>query len=88
MAHGLRATAKLEGINHAEDVRIINPSAGLKQWYDQRAAFLDKYIAEIRKAKGPAPAAAKPAETKKEEPKPAETKKVDAPKKVEEPKKK
>ena len=28
---------KLEGINYADDVRIINPSAGLKQWYDQRA---------------------------------------------------
>jgi hypothetical protein len=73
---------KLEGINYAEDVRIINPSAGLKQWYDQRARFLDHYIEEIRKAKGPA------ATPKKDETKPAEAKKVDAPKKVDEPKKK
>ena len=46
---------KLEGINYAEDVRIINPSAGLKQWYDTRARILEQYIQEIRKAKGPAP---------------------------------
>ncbi len=45
---------KLEGINYAEDVRIINPSSGLKKWYDDRARFLDHYIEEIRKAKGPA----------------------------------
>ena len=31
---------KLEGINYADDVRIINPSAGLKQWYDTRARIL------------------------------------------------
>ena len=67
---------KLEGINYAEDVRIINPSAGLKDWYDRRARFLDHYIEEIRKAKGPA--AATP---KKDETKPAEAKKVDEPKK-------
>jgi hypothetical protein len=82
---------KLPGINYAEDVRIINPSAGLKQWYDQRAAFLDKYMTEIKKAKAPAPApapaAAKPAETKPAETKPADTKPADT-KKAEEPKKK
>jgi hypothetical protein len=62
----------LSTINYAEDVRIINPSAGLKQWYDTRARILDQYIQEIRKAKGPAP--------KKEETKPAaETKKTEAP---------
>ncbi len=55
---------KLEGVNFVEDVRILNPSAGLKEWYDQRARMLDQYIQEIRKAKGPAP--------KKEEPKKAE----------------
>ena len=65
---------KLEGINYAEDVRIINPSAGLKQWYDTRARILEQYIQEIRKAKGPAP--------KKEEAKPAETKKAEEPKKT------
>jgi hypothetical protein len=72
----------LEGIDYVHDVRIINPSAGLKQWYDQRAGILRNSIAEVRKAKGPAPAA-KPAETK-----PAETKPAEAPKKAEEPKKK
>jgi hypothetical protein len=70
---------KLEGINYAEDVRIINPSAGLKLWYDQRARILEQYIQEIRKAKGPAPT------PKKEDAKPAETKKTDEPKKADEP---
>ena len=72
---------KLEGIDYVHDVRIVNPSAGLKQWYEQRAAILRNAIAEVRKAKGPAP---KPAETKK----PAESKPAEPAKKVEEPKKK
>ena len=72
----------LEGvtINPMNDLRIINPSAGLKAWYDQRANMLNKYIDEVRKAKGPA-AAPKPAEVKKEAPKPAEVKKEEAKKK-------
>jgi hypothetical protein len=49
---------KVEGIDYVKDVRIINPSAGLKTWYDQRASSLGHYIDEARKAKGPAPAAA------------------------------
>ncbi len=68
---------KLEGINYVDDVRIINPSAGLKQWYDQRARMLQQLIEEIRKAKGQpaAPKAeAKPAAAK------AETKPAEAPK--------
>jgi hypothetical protein len=72
---------KLEGINYADDVRIIPPSAGLKQWYDQRARFLEQYIQEIRKAKGPAPT------PKKDESKPAETKKTEEPTKNAVPKK-
>jgi hypothetical protein len=60
---------KVEGINYNDDVRIIMPSDGLKNWYDQRAHFLEQYIQDIRKAKGPAPAAnkeaAKPAEPAK-----------------------
>jgi hypothetical protein len=60
---------KLDGVNYADDVRIVNPSAGLKQWYDERARIFGQYIQDIRKAKGPAPAAtkdaAKPAETTK-----------------------
>src|SRR5271157_4829029 len=50
----------LEGvtINPQTDLRIINPSGGLKAYYDQRAAMFNKYIDEVRKAKGPAPAAA------------------------------
>jgi hypothetical protein len=67
----------LEGINYAEDIRIINPSAGLKQAYDTRAQILEQYIQEIRKAKGPAP--------KNEEAKPAETKKAGEQKKTETP---
>ncbi len=72
----------LEGvtINPMNDLRIINPSAGLKEWYDQRANMLNKYIDEVRKAKGPA-AAPKPAEVKKEQSKPAEVKKEEAKKK-------
>ncbi len=68
----------LEGvtINPQTELRIINPSAGLKDGYDQRANMLTKYIDEVRKAKAPAP---KPAEVKKEVPKPAEVKK-EAPK--------
>jgi hypothetical protein len=73
---------KLEGIDYVHDVRIVNPSAGLKQWYDQRASILRHHIDEIRKAKGPAPTPkkdeTKPAETKKDEAKPAETKKDEA----------
>ena len=80
----------LEGvtINPLTDLRIINPSAGLKAWYDQRANMLNKYIDEVRKAKGPARAATpkpaeatKPAEVKKDAPKPAEVKKEEAQKK-------
>ena len=61
----------LEGvtINPMNDLRIINPSAGLKEWYDQRANMLNKYIDEVRKAKGQT-AAPKPTEVKKEDPSP------------------
>jgi len=59
---------KLDGINYAEEIRIVDPSKGLKQFYDDRARFLEQYIQEIRKTK-PAPApkkdAAKPAEPTK-----------------------
>jgi hypothetical protein len=57
---------KTDGINYVEDLRIMNPSAGLKQWYEQRARILEQYIQEIRKTK-PAPP------PKKEETKPAAT---------------
>jgi hypothetical protein len=65
---------KLDGttINPMADIRIINPSAGLKALYDQRANILNKHIEEVRKAKGPT-AAAKPAESKPAA-KPAESK--------------
>jgi hypothetical protein len=68
----------LEGvtINPQTDLRIINPSAGLKAWYDQRANMLNKHIEDVRKAKGQT-TAPKPAEVKKEETKPAEVKKED-----------
>jgi hypothetical protein len=63
-------------INPQTDIRIINPSAGLKEFFDQRANMLSKHIEEVRKAKGPAPAA-KPAETKKDATPPAEVKKAE-----------
>jgi hypothetical protein len=58
---------KMDGINYVDDVRIMNPSAGLKPYYDLRARIMEQYIQEARKAKGPAPAAKK-AETKPAEP--------------------
>jgi hypothetical protein len=70
------AFGKMDGINYVEDLRIMNPSAGLKQWYEQRARIMEQYIQEIRKTK-PAPA------PKKEEAKPAATKPADAPKPAE-----
>jgi hypothetical protein len=78
---GYNKTLEGVNINPMNDLRIVNPSGGLKAWYDQRASMLNRYIDEIRKAKGPAPApAAKAAEAKKDEPKAAEPKK-DEPKK-------
>jgi hypothetical protein len=61
----------------------MNPSAGLKTWYNQRASILNRHIEAVRKAKGPAPAPA-PDAPKAEEPKAdaptAEEPKADAPK--------
>jgi len=69
---------KLEGFTAQKDVRIVQPTPGLKQLYDQRANILNRHIEAARKAKGPAPT------PKAEEPKKEETK--EAPK-AEEPKK-
>jgi len=77
---GYNKTLEGVNINPMNDLRLINPSAGLKAWYDQRANMLNKYIDEVRKAKGPA-VAPKPAEVKKEQAKPAEVKKEEATKK-------
>jgi outer membrane biosynthesis protein TonB len=66
---------KLDGVNYQSDVRIMNPSAGLKTWYNQRASILNRHIEAVRKAKGPAPAAPKAEEAKK-----AEEPKAEAPK--------
>ena len=87
---------KLEGFTAQKDVRIIQPTPGLKQLYDQRANILNRHIEAVRKAKGPAPTpkaeepkkeemkkeAPKAEEPKKEEPKP-EAPKADEPKKEE-----
>jgi len=60
-------------INPQSDVRIIQPSAGLKEMFDQRSNLLARHIKAVRDAKGG------------DKPK-AETKKADEPaKKVEEP---
>jgi hypothetical protein len=80
---------QMEGITPEKNVRIVPPSKGLKTLYDARAAILNRHIAEVRKAKGPAPAqpSAEPASTeapkadeaKPEAPKASETD-TDAPK--------
>ncbi|MEJ7639854.1 MAG: hypothetical protein WKF75_18255 [Singulisphaera sp.] len=66
---------KLEGFTPQKDVRITQPTPGLKQLYDQRANVLNRHIEAVRKAKGPAPTP-KAAESKKEEPKKEEMKEV------------
>jgi hypothetical protein len=66
-------------INPQTDIRIINPSAGLKALYDQRASMLNRLIDEVRKAKGQT-AAPKPAEVKKEAAPAPDVKKVEPPK--------
>ena len=52
-----------------KDVRITQPSKGLKSLYDQRASVLNKYLADARKAKaeGGAAATAKAEDAKKAE---------------------
>ncbi len=55
---------KLEGHSPEKDVRIVNPSAGLRSWYDQRATILTRHIEAVRKEKGNA-ARAKEDEAKK-----------------------
>jgi hypothetical protein len=74
--------AKMEGINPQNDVRIFQPSRGLKELFDQRDAVMKPLIEAARAAKT-APAAAKAEEPKKEEPKPAEEPKKEEPKKEE-----
>jgi hypothetical protein len=77
----------MEGINYNEDVRIVTPSDGLKNWYDQRAHMLEQLIQDIRKTKGPAPAATKEAPKPAESAKPAAPPTTDTVKKAAEPKK-
>jgi hypothetical protein len=66
---------EFSSINPQAEVRIVNPSSGLKAWYDARANMLNRYIEQVRRAKGPAAA------PKKEEGKPVEPKKEGATKK-------
>ncbi len=73
---------KLEGVNYIEDVKIVSPSNGLKRFYDERARIFGQLIQDIRKAKGPAPAAKKDATDKA-----GGTPKPDAAKPAAEPKK-
>jgi hypothetical protein len=70
---------KTEGIVPMKDVRIIEPSRGLTDWYKLRADILTRHIKAIRDAK---------AETaKKDEPKKTEeVKKTEEPAKKDEPK--
>ncbi len=69
------------GLTAQKDVRIIQPADGLKDWYDQRAAMLNRHIDAVRKAKGtPAKTANEPKkdEAKKDEAKKDEAKKDEA----------
>jgi hypothetical protein len=69
------AASGFDSVDYVKDVRIVNPSGGLKAYFDKRAAILRNAIAEVRKAKGQPATPAKAAE-KKEEAKPAEVKKA------------
>jgi len=42
---------KLEGvsINPVKDLRIMNPSSGLKSWFDRRASLLNYYLVAVKK---------------------------------------
>jgi pentapeptide MXKDX repeat protein len=81
-----QAGSPLAAIVPQKNVRIVQPSKGLKTWYDERAKVLTSHIDAVRKAKGGEPAKkadepkadAPKAEEKKDAPK-AEEKK-DAPK--------
>jgi hypothetical protein len=76
----------MDGITAEKNVKIVPPSQGLKAWYDKRAEFLRRHIAEVRKARGSAEPT--PAATPSAEPSPAPTAtepKAEEPK-VEEPK--
>jgi hypothetical protein len=55
-------------VNAMKDVRIYNPSAGLQEYYDQRASVLNRHIDAVRKAN---PTAKKDEPAKKEEAKEA-----------------
>jgi hypothetical protein len=84
---------KMEGVTPEKNVRIVPPSKGLKDFYDTRAAILNRHIAEVRKARGtPAPAqpstepAAAPEAPKTGESKAAEESKPEVPKATEAPK--
>ncbi len=77
---------KTQGIVAQKNVRIMQPSQGLKAFYDQRSAILNSHINAVRQAKGgdqakpdePKPEEPK-ADTPKDEPKPDEPK-AEAPK--------
>jgi pentapeptide MXKDX repeat protein len=70
---------KMDGITAEKNVRIVQPSKGLIDFYSKRAAIFSRHIAEARKAKG------EPA--KKDETKPAAEPKKDEVKTTAEPKK-
>jgi hypothetical protein len=67
---------KLKDINPMKDVRIYNPTAGLKEFFDQRAAVLNRHIEAVRKASG----SAKKDETPKKDEAPTDDAKKDKPK--------
>lgn len=74
----------LPNLDYQKEVRIVQPSKGLKSWYEQRALLFNKAIEDVRKAHADAK---KAAEKPKEEPKKAEEKPKEEAKPKEEPKK-
>jgi len=76
---------KAEGLDPTKDVRIVQPSNGLKDWYTQRASILNRHLEAARKAKGETAKAKGETAKTKEEPKKEEPKKEEP--KKEEPKK-
>ena len=74
---------KMEGITAQADVRIVQPSKGLTDWYTKRAEILRRHIEAVRKDRGnaPRPPDATKAETSKKAEAEAETPKAGEPKK-------
>lgn len=75
------AQGVLPGVDLQKNIKIMNPSKGLIDWYAKRAEIINRHLVEARKAKGeaaPAKEEAKAAEPAKEEAAAVEEKKDEA----------